>query len=200
MTKPLVEPTYPRTITQQGFGQRQLQRRPPIPATGGSNSEYAWAECTTAPTVPGPSASPVVIPWDIFLSTDTNVFDMPGGTGSTALQCKASGSYLFEIKVLFTDPPEGVSATFFGTVVGIDGSDGAWFAHNNFVYPNPPGCGETIGIRDFATAFLDQSGAFGPTKNAGIEMWNFCGPDCDLNVAYLKAVYVPSSNNLTSIF
>ncbi len=87
--------------------------------------QYAYASCTTQPTVPGPSALPVIIPWDIFLSTDTAVFDMPGGTGSTALQCKLPGSYWFEIKALFIDPPEGVAAVFEGSIVSsVDGSDG----------------------------------------------------------------------------
>lgn len=200
MSKPIFEPTLTREVATNKWGDQQLFRRPAIRRTS-SGSEYAWASCTTAPTVPGPSALPVTIPWDVFLSTDTAVFDMPGGTGSTALQCKASGSYWFEIKALFVDPPAGVAAVFYGTVLNIDGSDGAWFAHNNRVYQPTPECFTDVGIRDFCTAFLDQpGGSQPPTKNAGVEMFNPCGPDCDLSIAYLKAVYVPSSNNLASIF
>ncbi len=197
MSRPIIEPSNPREIGNTKFRTSQLERRPA--PTLSAVSEYAWASCTTSPTVPGPSALPVAIPWDSFSTTNTAVFSM-GGSGDTSLTCGLPGSYLFEIKALFPDGVTGVAAVFFGTILNIDGSDGAWLAHNNLVYPGTPVCGASIGIRDFATAFIDQSGGFGPPKDAGVEMFNFCGPDCDLSIAYLKAVYVPSANDLTSVF
>ncbi len=173
----------------------------PIPClSSGNSSEYAWLECTTQPTADGNSGSlPTPVPWDVFSTSNQDVFDM-GGAGSTTLQCKAAGAYWFEVKAEFFDVGAKVAAIPFGTIFSwIDGTAGVWFATNNFITNTRPD-GSEAGIRDFATGYLNPSGTFAGAKTVGVEMWNFDGVDHDMNDCYLKAVYVPGTANLVNIF
>jgi len=139
----------------------------------------------------------LLVPWYTFLTTNPAIFQATSGDFN--LMCHGHGAYTFETKVLVNDVNAVYSATIVGEVISHnDGGDTAWYGNWNWIKSvSPDGLGTELSVRDVATGWTSGLPGF---RRAQVRVTNYDGGPHDLNIAYFKAVFVPTVYDLVQVF